>query len=64
MYFAEESTAGIICTFSLFCSAKLSFIDRETNFLTEIRVTGKFEQQNQFSAYCRIHGTWVPQEVT
>ena len=66
---SEKSTASIICTFDWFCSSKLSFFDYATTlFWPQISfdsVADKFKQQINFlSAYCHIHETWVPEEVT
>ena len=45
--------------------AFLSSLAAQCNHFFTRGVAGKFEKLNQFlSAYCRIHGTWVPQEAT
>ena len=54
----------ILRTFVQFCSTNLSFIDHATNLLArDLCYRQSLETKSVFSsAYCYIHGVWIPQD--
>lgn len=54
----------ILRTFVQFCSTNLSFIDHATNLLArDLCYRQSLEIKSVFSsAYCYIHGAWIPQD--